>query len=548
MPPRKNQKKNAQVAQTPTDELATKALELDKAVQGAMIGIGKINVLQMDNEFTLGKYNNRPQNQMEVNKMVTSFKAHGRQWFKDSNALAIVIQPERLVAGQNLISNWSGPDSLNEVKFKDMHPIILATGQHRIAALRKMAIALVNEEESPESRITCIEEFNNPTEEQVEEHEEIKKCLSVVKGELDAMGFWGIMIYNQDVIEAGKGELASHLSRNQSLHVYPETAEEKLVSRLQDCYDAYLQDGNAGVMKILQAEDDRLTDQKDSKLTKIWKNPRLVKTLMGDILPLGDHYRRHRELSVCWLVQAMNVTMVMYIMYIQKSTTLLRKFASKDDFPSYREVSAVIAKRASSAEARNQVKEWNCMTVEADEGDIKIFVTHMDSINDIAEKCFESCTRPLGSEDQDYFSALDNYRNDVVVLLHDGLLKKATSASEKKWLDSVITRVSAWLTRTQTIPYLLMTGTIMDHVWAELESVKEGYTELSRWFEPLLDTIKVHASHTHVIDDHTEALFHSIERERGMDVTYAVRKVWQTLFEACGSSVLKLHNNMSAII
>ncbi|KAG2353858.1 hypothetical protein BDR07DRAFT_1382767 [Suillus spraguei] len=181
MPPRKNQKKNAQVAQTPTDELATKALELDKAVQGAMIGIGKINVLQMDNEFTLGKYNNRPQNQMEVNKMVTSFKAHGRQWFKDSNALAIVIQPERLVAGQNLISNWSGPDSLNEVKFKDTHPIILATGQHHIAALWKMAIALVDEEESLESRITCIEEFNNPTKEQVEEHEEIKKCLSVVK-------------------------------------------------------------------------------------------------------------------------------------------------------------------------------------------------------------------------------------------------------------------------------------------------------------------------------------------------------------------------------
>ncbi|KAG2367114.1 hypothetical protein BDR07DRAFT_362178 [Suillus spraguei] len=94
----------------------------------------------------------------------------------------------------------------------------------------------------------------------------------------------------------------------------------------------------------------------------------------------------------------------------------------------------------------------------------------------------------------------------------------------------------------------LMTGMVMDRVWTELEAVEEGYTEVSRWFEPLIDTMKINTPNTHVVDDHTEALFCSIERERGIDTKHAVFAVWSTLFESRTTGVQQLHNNMSTII
>lgn len=41
-----------------------------------------------------------------------------------------------------------------------------------------------------------------------------------------------VLIHTIDMIEAGKGELATHLSHNQTLHNYKEMAEEQLVLTL----------------------------------------------------------------------------------------------------------------------------------------------------------------------------------------------------------------------------------------------------------------------------------------------------------------------------
>jgi hypothetical protein len=46
--------------------------------------------------------------------------------------------------------------------------------------------------------------------------------------------------------------------------------------------------------------------------------------------------------------------------------------------------------------------------------------------------------------------------------------------------------------------------------------------EVASWFECLLKTMKIYAAHTHAVDDHTEAIFSAIERERGLDVKRAV--------------------------
>jgi hypothetical protein len=100
-----------------------------------------------------------------------------------------------------------------------------------------------------------------------------------------------------------------------------------------------------------------------------------------------------------------------------------------------------------------------------------------------------------------------------------------------------------WLLSLDMIPLLLMTGMVMDHVWKDLEAVKEGYKEVlgtndsyrcnrysgwiqvSQWFEAMVDTMKIPCPHTHAINDYTKALFHMNKCERELDAHAAVDEV-----------------------
>lgn len=81
---------------------AARTIALDAKVEAAKLGIGKINVLNLENPLVFGRYNDRPLKTSEVNKMITSYEKHGMQWTKSENAIAIVIEPARLAPGQDL--------------------------------------------------------------------------------------------------------------------------------------------------------------------------------------------------------------------------------------------------------------------------------------------------------------------------------------------------------------------------------------------------------------------------------------------------------------
>jgi len=179
------------------DDLARRNHQLDTDLAKAKIGIGKINILDIENKLQFGTYNDRAQNSSEVNKMITSFEKHGRQWYKESNALAIVIEPSRLRDGQDLTGNWSEPESLKDVKFGDRKPLICASGQHRVAALRKMAKAFVDEQTVLLKRIERIEGVKEHSDDSVLEHQDLRTRLAVVKGELEDLGHWSVVLYNK---------------------------------------------------------------------------------------------------------------------------------------------------------------------------------------------------------------------------------------------------------------------------------------------------------------------------------------------------------------
>jgi hypothetical protein len=170
---------------------------LDTDLAKAKIGISKINILDIENKLQFGTYNDRAQNLSEVNKMIMSFEKHGRQWYKESNALAIVIEPSYLHNGQDLTGNWSDLESLKAVKFGDRKPLICASGQHRVAALRKMAKAFIDEQTMLLKHIERIEGVKEHSDDSVLEHQDLRTHLAVVKGELEDLGNWSIVLYNK---------------------------------------------------------------------------------------------------------------------------------------------------------------------------------------------------------------------------------------------------------------------------------------------------------------------------------------------------------------
>ncbi|KAG1717390.1 hypothetical protein EDB19DRAFT_1840220 [Suillus lakei] len=169
-----------------------------------------------------------------------------------------LIKSNRIRNLEDLQGEWDDADDLNEVKFVDEDVLLMASGQHRVAALRKMGEGYIGEKTALEKRSTRLAQSANPSEDDVEEHDAIRARLAVVLGELETLGTWSVKLYNQDVID--KEKLGGHLSQNQTLHVYGETQEEKLISKLRDLKE--ILDGEGGMdafVEALQVETERVT-------------------------------------------------------------------------------------------------------------------------------------------------------------------------------------------------------------------------------------------------------------------------------------------------
>lgn len=181
------------------DEAAVKMLELDEAVEAAKIGFGKVNLLDMKNPLAFGIYNDRPLKMSEVNKMITSFEKHGIQWFKPENALAIVIKRSRISAEQiekgELGGDWNAQE-LTTVEFLDNEPLQLASGQHRVTALKKHCNNYEEEEAALDKRLLRLNDKDKLTMEEVREHEELRTRLGEVRGHLKELGQWSVKLYD----------------------------------------------------------------------------------------------------------------------------------------------------------------------------------------------------------------------------------------------------------------------------------------------------------------------------------------------------------------
>ncbi|KAG1717316.1 hypothetical protein EDB19DRAFT_1840415 [Suillus lakei] len=204
MPPRKGKKKadaNDPIPSVvPTDELAAKIQCLDVALAKARIGIGKINILKLENRLTFGVYNDRPEKTTEINKMLTSFESHGIQAFTEVNALPIIIHRSRLSPDQTFDANWNQPETLINVCITDAKEIVLASGQHRVAALKKMYQSYLDEFITYSQHLKQLEDLATHTDMHFEDHAAIQDRMVKVKGHIDHDGEWGVILYDEELI------------------------------------------------------------------------------------------------------------------------------------------------------------------------------------------------------------------------------------------------------------------------------------------------------------------------------------------------------------
>jgi hypothetical protein len=104
-------------------------------------------------------------------------------------------------------------------------------------------------------------------------------------------------------------DLARHLSRNQTLHIYSETNEELLMTIIRNLEDAYDEKGEVGAKARLATELMQPDRSKNTRLTKVLHFERLMLCLVEDLLPLGDHFRRRSEFKAAWLARNIDVHM-----------------------------------------------------------------------------------------------------------------------------------------------------------------------------------------------------------------------------------------------
>ncbi|KAG2337508.1 hypothetical protein BDR05DRAFT_952582 [Suillus weaverae] len=399
-----------------TTDPAQNTQRMDAALAKCRIGVAYIDILKIKNSLVFGKYNDRPQEPREVNKLLASFKKEGILAMREATAMPIMLSGARVKTGLSLAVNFDIPDAVPQLQLKDVNDIVVASGQHRVAALKRYFEIVTGEMMRIEQRCDDIAALKNLSPEHLTEFNSLRDQLDELQGMIILMGKWGIIVYDEverlqrlgdklcawctiqgtacfgsqawdeivlavginsrcngslvevwvsgadqyastDNVLSDGNMLADHLSRNKSLHEYKETAEEVLSRILRSVRKAYNDapehERVAAALRELWIQRDNTERQKNARLTKVLSYDLLILALALHLLPLGSHFRRRKEFQITWLANSIDVIMGMFIQFIMFHSHILNLLASSDDFPDYATVNNMISVASSDGTDRN---------------------------------------------------------------------------------------------------------------------------------------------------------------------------------------------------
>ncbi|KAG1761152.1 hypothetical protein EDD22DRAFT_954302 [Suillus occidentalis] len=473
----------------PKMDVAKETQKLDAMVAKCKIGVAWVDLL---NVAKLG-----------------CFQSNGIVSMKDVAAIPLIMKRSRITNLDSLKPNFDEPEEIVELEIEDGEGIVVASGQHRLAALKKYKHVLLDEYSSFEKKRQKIRALKNVNQEHVTAFNECHEEMGRVKGLLDEIGKWAVIIYDEEKLLANGTTLANHLSRNSTLHEYKETEEEVLITILK---------------KLRVVHDASPADKRDDLTTGALARS-AYRAREERSSPQGPHFRHRREFSVNWLAKSIDVCMGINMSWIGMRIHALKRLCSKAPFPTYAEVSKLLDESESGDETvLAKLAELRAMiehTVKAkDEGDMSVWAGVLQPIDKLADTYFNGVKTHIGDMTTEYVSPLSKYQHRVVKTLQDawGLTDDEEFEDNEilAHLDRVVARVALYLTpqngKTQA-PLPLLGGFLMDFAWESLVGIQEGISEVARWFETLLDSYRMLHPKTHAMDDWSNVMLGNIARD-----------------------------------
>lgn len=118
-------------------------------------------------------------------------------------------------------------------------------------------------------------------------------------------------IYVPDKLLANGTALATHVSRNSTLHEFKQTEEEVLVTMFKEMKKVYdespVNTRNELATERLRAL--RTGHEKNARLNRVLQHEAFCVFFATRIMRLGPHFRHRREFKVNWLAKAIDTSM-----------------------------------------------------------------------------------------------------------------------------------------------------------------------------------------------------------------------------------------------
>ena len=286
--------------QAAPDETAASLSSEAALIQGALLGYGKANFLEMPIKF--GRWNTRKVNAADVSKLVLSMQP-GIERYHTENLIPLIVNRAHVNVTELTKTPGDGGDSFPPLTISADAEIFAAGGQHRRAALMQIGDDLKATIAMKQTGLTKLQEAVAKGAGDVDACRAAEAEIMALKARLKGLGMWGFAVYDLgassytvmkilletldlDLALATNGIVAKTLSRNNVRYMRGETEDEFFVNLVRDLSDEL---NGADLTDKLQEQFWTKAKNKSSTYGEIFACTPIVQMLL-ELYQLKDYY------------------------------------------------------------------------------------------------------------------------------------------------------------------------------------------------------------------------------------------------------------------
>ncbi|KAH7904123.1 hypothetical protein BJ138DRAFT_1167090 [Hygrophoropsis aurantiaca] len=494
------------------DELTLQAM-IDKSV----LGYAKYHLLDGDSKIKFGLWNDRRLVEDEAKKVMASIEREGMMGFLKENMMPIVVRKSDIDA-MKITKDDSLGAGLPELTLKRSEVDIQgASGQHRMWAVQKIFSNWKKEADLLEAGTKKIIGKRNPTDIDHRNYNGMRQQLGVIKGNMNEFGWWGVKVYDAEVLLKDGNAAAKRLSQNKVLYEYVETEEEKMVAFIRELDAA----PKSHYAKLYQDMKEKAV-KTSSKMSRVIHCEEMVR-MLSLLLKLGPYFRSMKKMSLPFMSSVIDTHAGFLYMFVDRCCTVYRQLASPDPFPSYAEIKGLLDSvvRANDKEAteyiqaKTKLHEYQQQILRAKRGGLDIFKGAIGEIDVVFKAEIRHPSR-LGIFDDDNDNDIQTYGDEVVKRLQAFWRKNLIGPAEDSDIyNKILARTAVWFcpvswSGDRPTPLLSPESFLAAH--DSMSKYKHSIREICRWFEPLVDFLHQPITRSQDFSDFTCSMFNVIQR------------------------------------